>query len=270
MLFRFRQAQAIEMGVERAKTDRRPRMASSVTSLKDCERWRGEILREISRKVSKIQDAGLTDYEIRDLNDEINKLMREKSHYERQIIALGGANYRRARTSMLDEEGREVPGTRGYKYFGRAKDLPGVKELFQRGAVAETEDAARFSSFQKFRNQGGEYYGDLDEVDPELVKEEEEMEVEDWDTAFARIAELLSLPEDAMPPPIPAKALASTVKTGDDVEMGDGAAGETKQTSFFGVLDQESMQWPKQPTKEEMEKVLLDVRKQALLAEYGV
>lgn len=142
--------------------------------------------------------AGLTDYEIRDLNDEINKLMREKSHYERQIIALGGANYRRARTSMLDEEGREVPGTRGYKsvitviaqalalskpglhsrYFGRAKDLPGVKELFQRGAVAETEDAARFSSFQKFRDQGPEYYGDLDEVDPELVKEEEEMEIE--------------------------------------------------------------------------------------------
>lgn len=59
--------------------------------------------------------AGLTDYEIRDLNDEINGLLREKSHWERQIIALGGANYRRARTSMLDEEGREVPGTRGYK-----------------------------------------------------------------------------------------------------------------------------------------------------------
>lgn len=59
--------------------------------------------------------AGLTDYEIRDLNDEINKLLREKSHFERQIIALGGANYRRARTNMLDEDGREVPGTRGYK-----------------------------------------------------------------------------------------------------------------------------------------------------------
>lgn len=110
-------------------------MASSVSSLKDCEKWRGEIMRDISRKVSKIQDgecqsqtdclkgtlitcnpAGLTDYEIRDLNDEINKLLREKSHFERQIIALGGANYRRARTNMLDEDGREVPGTRGYKY----------------------------------------------------------------------------------------------------------------------------------------------------------
>jgi pre-mRNA-splicing factor ISY1 len=109
-------------------------MASSVSSLKDCERWRGEIVREISRKVSKIQDGesfcshnslqrtdgipikvGLTDYEIRDLNDEINKLMREKGHWERQIVTLGGANYRRARTAMLDDEGREVPGTRGYK-----------------------------------------------------------------------------------------------------------------------------------------------------------
>jgi pre-mRNA-splicing factor ISY1 len=59
--------------------------------------------------------VGLTDYEVRDLNDEINKLMREKGHWERQIVTLGGANYRRARTAMLDDEGREVPGTRGYK-----------------------------------------------------------------------------------------------------------------------------------------------------------
>lgn len=58
--------------------------------------------------------AGLTDYEIRDLNDEINKLMREKMHWERQIVTLGGANYKRT-GAMLDEDGKEVPGTRGYK-----------------------------------------------------------------------------------------------------------------------------------------------------------
>jgi pre-mRNA-splicing factor ISY1 len=161
-----------------------------------------------------------------------------------------------------------------------------VKELFQRGAIQETEDNARYASFQKFRYHGDDYYGNVDEVDAELVKEEEEMEVEgkwpansrrsrsvcwlvdaDWDAAFARIAELLSLPEDAMPPPVPAKASAD-VKEGEDVEMGDGSA--TKQTSFFGVLDQQSMQWPQQPTKAEMEKILLDIRKKALLAEYGV
>jgi pre-mRNA-splicing factor ISY1 len=40
--------------------------------------------------------------------------------------------------------------------------------------------------------------------------------------------------------------------------------------SFFGVLDQASMEPPKQPNKEELEAILLDVRKRSLLAEYGV
>jgi pre-mRNA-splicing factor ISY1 len=59
--------------------------------------------------------AGLTDYEVRDLNDEINKLLREKHHWENQIVALGGANYKRAAAKMLDADGKEVPGARGYK-----------------------------------------------------------------------------------------------------------------------------------------------------------
>ena len=62
--------------------------------------------------------AGLTDYEVRDLNDEINKLLREKRHWENQIVALGGANYRR-NVAMLDDDGKEVPGTKGYKYVSR-------------------------------------------------------------------------------------------------------------------------------------------------------
>lgn len=57
MLFRFREAQAVELGISKGRNDRRPRLASSCDNLKDCERWRGEILREISRKVSKIQDS---------------------------------------------------------------------------------------------------------------------------------------------------------------------------------------------------------------------
>ena len=61
-----------------------------------------------------IRTAGLTDYEVRDLNDEINKLMREKRHWENQIVALGGANYRR-NVAMMDDDGKEVPGTKGYK-----------------------------------------------------------------------------------------------------------------------------------------------------------
>ena len=59
--------------------------------------------------------AGLTNYEVRGLNDEINKIMREERHWENQIVALGGANYRR-NVAMLDDDGKEVPGTKGYKY----------------------------------------------------------------------------------------------------------------------------------------------------------
>lgn len=58
----------------------------------------------------------LTDYQIRDLNDEINQLMREKRHFETQIVSLGGANYKRGQQAMTDDDGKEVPGTRGYKY----------------------------------------------------------------------------------------------------------------------------------------------------------
>lgn len=37
--------------------------------------------------------AGLGEFRIRDLNDEINKLLREKRHWEERIIELGGPNY---------------------------------------------------------------------------------------------------------------------------------------------------------------------------------
>lgn len=55
MLFRFREAKGREMGLV-ARGDRRPRVATLCTDLRACERWRGEILKDVSRKVSKIQD----------------------------------------------------------------------------------------------------------------------------------------------------------------------------------------------------------------------
>lgn len=70
--------------------------------------------------------AGLGEFRIRDLNDEINKLMREKRHWEVQIKSLGGPDHARVGPKMLDQDGKEVPGNRGYKYFGAAKDLPGI------------------------------------------------------------------------------------------------------------------------------------------------
>ncbi|KAI0703018.1 Isy1-like splicing factor [Cytidiella melzeri] len=198
MLYRFREAQQAELGLA-TRGDRRPKMASTCKSLRECERWRGEILREISRKVSKIQDSGLTDYETRDLNDEINKLLREKRHWENQIVALGGANYRR-NVAMLDDDGKEVPGTKGYKYFGRAKELPGVKELFQSRKKEQDEENVAQNFYRKFTNQGPAYFGDLDEQDGKLLEFERAAEDEEWEDAHRHIKRALELPEDE---PIP-------------------------------------------------------------------
>ncbi|KAH9947494.1 pre-mRNA-splicing factor ISY1 [Amylocystis lapponica] len=221
MLYRFREAQAAELGLG-TRGDRRPRMASTCKSLRDCERWRGEILREISRKVSKIQDSGLTDYEVRDLNDEINRLMREKRHWENQIVALGGANYRR-NVAMMDDDGKEVPGTKGYKYFGRAKDLPGVKELFQSKKTEEDEENQAQSYYKKFTNQGPAYFGDLDEVDGKLLEYEMHAEEEEWEDAYAHLRSILGLPADEPTPkiPRPSTSLATVVVTDSSSSSAD-------------------------------------------------
>lgn len=51
--------------------------------------------------------------------------------------------------------------------------MPLVRMLYLHSAANATEESARNASFQMFRNQGPEYFGDLDEVDVDLAKSEE-------------------------------------------------------------------------------------------------
>ena len=116
MLFRFRAQQAASLGIIDAGRTRRPKMITEVTAIPACEKWRGQVLKEISRKVSKIQEQSLSDFQIRDLNDEINKAMREKHMWEVQIRNLGGPNYMRGGGKVYDDEGKEIPGSgKGYR-----------------------------------------------------------------------------------------------------------------------------------------------------------
>ncbi|KAJ7078325.1 Isy1-like splicing factor [Mycena belliarum] len=266
MLYRFREAQAAELGLG-TRGDTRPRMASACKSMRECERWRGELLREISRKVAKIQDAGLSDYEVRDLNDEINKQLREKRHWENQIVALGGANYRR-NVAMLDDDGKEVPGTKGYKYFGRAKELPGVRELFQSRKKDEDEDNAALAYYKKFMDRGPAYFGDADEEDGELLKYERAAEAEEWEEACANLrAALDGIVDVPASIPVPAPPPAE-----GDVDM----PAETDQAllharaaaAYISFLTPAMLAPPALPTAQEMEAVLLALRKKALVEEY--
>jgi pre-mRNA-splicing factor ISY1 len=62
------------------------------------------------------------------------------------------------------------------RYFGRAKELPGVKELFESKKKDEDEDKATAEFYKKFTNNGPSYYGDLDEADGELLDFEQQAE----------------------------------------------------------------------------------------------
>jgi pre-mRNA-splicing factor ISY1 len=73
--------------------ERRPFLASECDSLVKADKFRQDIISEISRKVTQIQNPGLGEFRIRDMNDEINKLLREKRHWEERILELGGPDY---------------------------------------------------------------------------------------------------------------------------------------------------------------------------------
>ncbi|KAJ2012258.1 NineTeen Complex (NTC) component, partial [Coemansia sp. S610] len=163
MLYRFREAQSIELGLSKPK-ERRPHLASQARTLDDAEKWRRDVIREISRNVSKINDASLPEAHIRDLNDEINKLLRVKNHWDDRVLELGGPDYKKTGPKMIDHQGKQVPGNRGYKYFGRAKELPGVRELFESQAI-QTTKSKRNNRAELIKHADAVYFGYSDEAD---------------------------------------------------------------------------------------------------------
>eukprot|EP01006_Ploeotia_vitrea_P034478 TRINITY_DN65758_c8_g2_i2.p1 TRINITY_DN65758_c8_g2~~TRINITY_DN65758_c8_g2_i2.p1 ORF type:complete len:271 (-),score=158.63 TRINITY_DN65758_c8_g2_i2:1088-1861(-) len=182
--FRYKQ----ELGKEKRPT-RRPHLASLVSDVREAQRWRRQIVGEIAQEVSRIQDAGMGEHQVRDLNDHINKLFREKHHWELRIRELGGPDHVKSSMAsgiMETEHGHSVIEHEGYFYFGAARDLPGVRELFEqkkrdnipkkkRGEIAKMVDA--------------DYFGYGDEEDGLLLRLE--AEVEERERAKAIVASRL-------------------------------------------------------------------------------
>ncbi|TFJ80179.1 hypothetical protein NSK_008486 [Nannochloropsis salina CCMP1776] len=74
--------------------ERRPFLSSDCHVLPEAERWRRQIIKEVTKKVSEVQNAGLGEHRLRDLNDQINKLLREKYHWQKRIKELVGGYIR--------------------------------------------------------------------------------------------------------------------------------------------------------------------------------
>ncbi|KAL8273599.1 hypothetical protein Esti_002421 [Eimeria stiedai] len=149
-----------------------PCIPEECNDLERATQWRSQLVREIGRGISLIQDASLGESRIRDLNDEINKKLRVKRRWEYRIKELGGPDYSTA-SDALSLSGIAAAGG-DYYYFGAAKDLPQVRELF--AAQASDVNPPRKTRAQLFRRITPDYFGWRDEENEDLLLSEQQQE----------------------------------------------------------------------------------------------
>lgn len=230
-------------------SQKRPFLATEVENLPEAERWRAQIIKEISRKVSNIQNGALGEHKIRDLNDHINKLIREKKHWERQIKILGGPDYLSATQRITDSDGRGAMGTEGYYYFGAARDLPGVRELFEKTGGADNKR----TRYDLYKLVDADYYGYRDDDDGklEILEAKQEKKAlaaaeEDW------IASQKSQKRARY------KALGMEVPEGEPEPVISRGDGDEDLYKAHVPL----------PSRAEIEKLVVEAKKKELLAKY--
>ena len=155
----------------RTKQDPKPENPSKTTSIPICENWRGEAIKLVIAYVTDIQNASLGEHRIRDINDEINKLLKEKESWETRIRELGGKDYSKDTPIIPDIDETEVPSIGGYKYFGAAKLLPMVREIFKKQAPNPPKQDPSYL----YKRVNTKYYG-LGSDNEEILAKEKELE----------------------------------------------------------------------------------------------
>lgn len=185
MLYRFREAMksAEEIDNPRINFSEPPPDPNTLQNTKQLIKWRDFLLRDISRKVGSMGTSSMSDTQVMDLNDEINKLVRTKNAFDRRIMELGGEKVYLVWmiNCYLHTKIASLPGKDTYVYYGRAKDLPGVKEsLTEKEAMINMESEEAQPDEEKISKKGdiiksldAQYYGYRDEEEDD----EEAMEI---------------------------------------------------------------------------------------------
>jgi len=149
---------------------------------------------------------------------------------------------------VTDASGREVTDSRGmgYRYFGAAKALPGVKELFDRAPPK----AVRRTRAQLYRAIDPDYYGFRDEEDGALEAAEPAAERA---TRAAALAEWEAREAER------AAGAAAAGASGSRAAGGEAADGEAPQFVAYVPL----------PDSAAIEARVLERKKRDLLAKYA-
>lgn len=108
----------------------KPSDPGTVLSIATCERWMKRVSNEMNIRLTRLYNEPLKPAETRYLNDEVNKMIQEIRRWQMRILELGGIDY--SRQGIKTPNG-DILNTNmnQYLYFGRARNLPGVKELLE-------------------------------------------------------------------------------------------------------------------------------------------
>jgi pre-mRNA-splicing factor ISY1 len=90
---------------------------------------RAAILRKLAVELARIHDPTLSEPQLRDTNDTINTLLGKRRGVERAIKKMGGPDY--STSALPNSSSKDSVTIKGYKYFGRAKELPDVVNLLK-------------------------------------------------------------------------------------------------------------------------------------------
>lgn len=138
----------------------------------------------------------------------------------------------------IETDGVEVRGANGYRYYGAAKDLPGVKELFETKAV---EASLQRNRAEMQRSVDSDYYGMRDDEDGVLESIEAEAEQKAVAEAVAEWRKVYRIPEEEE----------------DKGEVSSGS--DSIAASVLPIVV---------PTQADIEKMLLERRKAEVLKKY--
>lgn len=126
VLVRYQEQQAEEQGGYKDYSRfKRPTRLNKVKDVKEAIEWRKQLVSEFKNKTTRIFDPALNETQIRELNEELNTLLKEKARWDWHI-----KNKLKSRA-----HDRFVPGGERIldkRYFGRAMELPEIQDQLKR------------------------------------------------------------------------------------------------------------------------------------------
>lgn len=112
--------------------------------LQQLEARRKGLLRRINAALIRLNDPHLSDEQLRDTNDTVNSLLRQRRRCDASIRKLGGPHYPQSTSN-----GTSI---KGHLYFGRAKELPDVQILLQEAERERKEFNSKNSDENRLNN----------------------------------------------------------------------------------------------------------------------